>query len=151
MSIEARLQSLGLSLPPVPAAAGAYLQCVRTGDLLFLAGGLPFDENRKITGIVPTDVSVEEAVEGARIIVLNRLAVIKEAIGSLDKVVRFVTLNGFVNSSPDFHDHPTILNGASELLVDIFGERGRHSRTAVGVAALPLNAAVEINMVLEVE
>jgi len=151
MSIEARLQSLGLVLPTVPAAAGAYLQCVQSGNLLFLAGGLPFDQSRKITGQVPTDVSIEEAIEGARIIVLNRLAVIKETIGSLDKIVRFVTLNGFVNSASNFYDHPTILNGASELIVEIFGDRGHHSRTAIGVAALPLNAAVEINMIVEVE
>jgi enamine deaminase RidA (YjgF/YER057c/UK114 family) len=89
-------------------------------------------------------------VEGARIIVLNRLAVIKEAIGSLDNVKQIVTLNGFVNSDPDFTGHPAVVNGASELLVEIFGERGMHSRTALGVAALPLDVAVEINMIVEV-
>jgi enamine deaminase RidA (YjgF/YER057c/UK114 family) len=84
-------------------------------------------------------------------VVLNRLAVIRDEIGSLDKVVRIVTLNGFVNSEPDFHAHPLVINGASELLVGIFGEKGQHSRTALGVASLPLDVAVEINLVVEVE
>ena len=84
-------------------------------------------------------------------IVLNRLAVVKQEIGSLDKVVRIVTLNGFVNSAPDFYGHPQVVNGASELLIEIFGEKGKHSRTALGAAALPLNVAVEINMIVEVE
>jgi enamine deaminase RidA (YjgF/YER057c/UK114 family) len=83
--------------------------------------------------------------------VLNRLAVVKQEIGSLDKVVRIVTLNGFVNSAPDFYGHPQVVNGASELLIEIFGEKGKHSRTALGAAALPLNVAVEINMIVEVE
>jgi enamine deaminase RidA (YjgF/YER057c/UK114 family) len=123
---------------------------VRTGNLLFLSGGLPIDGDRKIIGKVPSQVSVEEAREGARMVVLNRLAVIQDEIGSLDKVVRIVTLNGFVNSEPDFHGHPQVINGASELLVQIFGEKGQHSRTALGVAALPLDVAVEINLVVEV-
>jgi enamine deaminase RidA (YjgF/YER057c/UK114 family) len=100
---------------------------------------------------VPTDVSIDEAREGARIIILNRLAVIEEEIGSLDKVRRIVALNGFVNSEPDFHGHPQVINGASELLVELFGEKGKHSRTALGAAALPLNVAVEINLIVEVE
>ena len=147
----ARLESLGLKLPEVPAPVAAYVNCVRSGNLLFLSGGLPIDGDRKVIGKVPADVSVEEAQEGARIIVLNRLAVVKQEVGSLDKVTRIVALNGFVNSAPDFHDHPQVINGASELLIEIFGERGKHSRTALGAAALPLNVAVEINMIVEVE
>lgn len=150
-TISAKLSSLGLSLPAVPAPVAAYVNCVRSGNLLFLSGGLPIDGDRKIIGKVPSEVSVEEAKEGARIIILNRLAVIQEAIGSLDKVVQVVALNGFVNSEPDFYGHPQVINGASELLVEIFGERGKHSRTALGAAALPLNVAVEINLVVEVE
>jgi len=149
-SIESRLAALGLALPEVPAPLAAYVNCVRSGNLLFLSGGLSIDGERKILGKVPTDVSVEEAVEAARIAILNRLAVIKAEVGSLDKVVRIVTLNGFVSSAPDFHGHPRVINGASELLIEIFGDKGRHSRTALGVAALPLDCTVEINLVVEV-
>ncbi|MBB5349918.1 enamine deaminase RidA (YjgF/YER057c/UK114 family) [Haloferula luteola] len=145
------LESLGYQLPQVPAPVAAYVNCVRSGNLLFLSGGLPIDGDRKIIGKVPTDVSPEEAAEGARIIMLNRLAVIRDEIGSLDQVVRIVALNGFVNSEPDFFGHPQVVNGASEFLLEVFGERGKHSRTALGAAALPLNVAVEINMIVEVE
>lgn len=147
----AHLESLGHTLPEVPAPVAAYVNCVRTGNLLFLSGGLPIDGERKIIGKVPSVVSPEEAAEGARIIMLNRLAVIRDEIGSLDKVTRIVALNGFVNSEPDFHGHPQVINGASEFLLEVFGERGKHSRTALGAAALPLDVAVEINMIVEVE
>ncbi len=150
-SIVDKLAAMGLALPAVPAPVAAYVNCVRSGNLLFLSGGLPIDGERKVTGKVPTDISVEEAREGARMIILNRLAVIKDAIGSLDKVRRIVSLGGFVNSEPDFFGHPQVVNGASELLVELFGEKGKHSRTALGAAALPLNVAVEINLIVEVE
>lgn len=150
-SILARIESLGLRLPEVPTPVAAYVNSVRSGNLLFLSGGLPIDGDRKVIGKVPGDVSIEEAQEGARIIVLNRLAVVKQEIGSLDKVKQIVALNGFVNSAPDFYGHPQVVNGASELLIEIFGEKGRHSRTALGAAALPLNVAVEINLIVEVE
>lgn len=146
----AKLESLGHSLPEVPTPVAAYVNCVRSGNLLFLSGGLPIDGERKVIGKVPTDVSPEEAAEGARIVILNRLAVVRDEIGSLDKVKRIVALNGFVNSAPDFHGHPQVINGASELLLAVFGERGKHSRTALGAAALPLNVAVEINLIVEV-
>ena len=151
MTILEKITSLGLTLPTVPTPLAAYVNCVRTGNLLFLAGGLPIDGDTKVIGKVPTDVSIDEAKEGARMIVLNRLAVIQDAIGSLDKIKQIVTLTGFVNSETDFYGHPQVLNGASELLVEIFGERGKHSRTALGVASLPLNVAVEINMIVEIE
>ena len=151
MSITAKLASLGLSLPAVPAPVAAYVNCVRSGNLLFLSGGLPIDGDKKVIGKVPTDVSIEEAKEGARMIILNRLAVIQDEIGSLDKVKQIVSLGGFVNSEPDFNGHPQVINGASELLVEIFGDRGKHSRTALGAAALPLNVAVEINLIVEIE
>ena len=150
-SILARIESLGLALPDVPVPVAAYVNCVRSGNLLFLSGGLPIDGDRKVVGKVPGDVSIEEAQEGARIIILNRLAVVKQEIGSLDKVTRIVALNGFVSSAPDFYGHPQVINGASELLIEIFGDKGKHSRTALGAAALPLNVAVEINMIVEVE
>lgn len=151
MTILEKINSLGLTLPAVPAPVAAYVNCVRSGNLLFISGGLPIDGDNKVIGKVPTDVSIEEAQEGARIIILNRLAVIQDAIGSLDKVKQIVSLGGFVNSEPDFYGHPQVVNGASELLVEIFGERGKHSRTALGAAALPLNVAVEINLIVEIE
>jgi enamine deaminase RidA (YjgF/YER057c/UK114 family) len=149
-SILEKLAALGLSLPAVPAPVAAYVNCVRSGNLLFLSGGLPIDGETKVIGKVPTAVSIDEAREGARMIILNRLAVIRDAIGSLDKVKQIVALNGFVNSEPDFYGHPQVINGASELLVELFGEQGKHSRTALGAAALPLNVAVEINLIVEV-
>jgi enamine deaminase RidA (YjgF/YER057c/UK114 family) len=150
-TILEKIASLGLSLPDVPAPIAAYVNCVRSGNLLFLSGGLPIDGERKIIGKLPSDVSVEQGYEAARICILNRLAVVQAEIGSLDKIKRIVTLNGFVASDPDFYGHPQVINGASELLVEIFGEKGKHSRTALGVASLPLNVAVEINLVVEVE
>lgn len=146
-----KISALGLTLPAVPAPVAAYVNCMRSGNLLFLSGGLPIDGDKKVIGKVPSVVSIEEAQEGARIIILNRLAVIQEEIGSLDKVKQIVALNGFVNSEPDFFGHPQVVNGASELLVQIFGDKGKHSRTALGAAALPLNVAVEINLIVEVE
>lgn len=151
MTATENLARLGLTLPSVPAPVAAYVNCVRTGNLLFLSGGLPIDGDKKVIGQVPRDVTIEEAQEGARIIILNRLAVIASEIGSIDRVTRIVALNGFVNSATDFYDHPKVINGASELLIEIFGEKGKHSRTALGAAALPLNVAVEINLIVEVE
>ena len=146
-----KLTALGLTLPAVPAPVAAYVNCVRSGNLLFLSGGLPVDGAKKITGKVPGEVTIDDAREAARMIILNRLAVIRDAIGSLDKVKQFVSLSGYVNSAADFHGHPQVINGASELLVELFGDKGRHSRTALGAAALPLNAAVEISLIVEVE
>ena len=151
MTILEKIASLGLSLPAVPTPVAAYVNCVRSGNLLFLSGGLPIDGDRKIIGKVPSAVSIDEAKEGARMIILNRLAVIQDEIGSLDKVKQIVTLTGFVNSEPDFYGHPQVINGASELLVEIFGDRGKHSRTALGAASLPLDVAVEINLIVEIE
>ncbi len=146
-----KIASLGLTLPAVPAPVAAYVNCVRTGNLLFLSGGLPIDGDRKVIGKVPTTISIDEAKEGARMIILNRLAVIQDEIGTLDRVKQVVALTGFVNSEPDFYGHPQVMNGASELLVEIFGDKGKHSRTALGAAALPLNVAVEINLIVEIE
>lgn len=150
MNIESRIQELGYSLPEAPAPAGSYVNCVHSGNLLFLAGGIPPFDNDTYLGKVPTDTSVETAQEAARLITLNRLAVVKAEIGDLDKVTRIVNVGGFVNSEPDFYQHPVVINGCSDLLVEIFGDKGVHSRTAMGAAALPLNVSVEINMIVEV-
>jgi len=150
-TIHSSLERLGLTLPAVPEPVAAYVNCVRSGNLLFLSGGLPIDGDRKILGKVPSQVGIDEAREAARMIILNRLAVIQAETGSLDKVRRIVALNGFVNCDPDFTGHPQVINGASELLVELFGERGKHSRTALGAASLPLGVAVEINLIVEVD
>ncbi len=151
-SITEKMAELGLSLPEVPAPVAAYVNCVRSGNLLHLSGGLPIKpDGSMITGKVPTDLSPEDAQEAAKLCILNRIAVVKEEIGSLDKVKQIVALTGFVNSEPDFNGHPVVINGASELLVEVFGDKGKHSRTALGAAALPLGVAVEINLVVEVE
>lgn len=151
MAPSEKLASLGLTLPSVPAPVAAYVNCVRSGNLLFLSGGLPIDGDRKIIGKVPSVVSIEEAQTAARMIILNRLAIVENEIGSLDRVKQIVALNGFVNCEPDFYAHPQVINGASELLVEIFGEKGKHSRTALGAASLPLNVSVEINLIVEIE
>ncbi len=127
------------------------MNCTRSGNLLFLAGGIPPLTDDTYIGKVPTDTSVEVAQEAARLITLNRLAVVKEEIGDLDKITKIVNVGGFVNSEPDFYQHPAVINGCSDLLVEIFGDKGIHSRTAMGAAALPLNVSVEINMIIEVQ
>ena len=149
-SIESKIQELGYTLPEAPAPAGSYVNCVRSGNLLFLAGGIPPLDDDTFLGKVPTDTSVETAQQAARLITLNRLAVVKAEIGDLDHIERIVNVGGFVNSEPDFYQHPAVINGCSDLLVEIFGDKGVHSRTAMGAAALPLNASVEINMIVEV-
>jgi enamine deaminase RidA (YjgF/YER057c/UK114 family) len=150
-TIESRIQELGHSLPEAPAPAGSYVNCVRSGNLLFLAGGIPPIDDDRYLGKVPTDTSVETAQQAARLITLNRLAVVKNEIGDLDQITRIVNVGGFVNSEPDFYQHPAVINGCSDLLVEIFGDQGIHSRTAMGAAALPLNVSVEINMIVEVK
>ena len=150
--IRQRLSDLGYAIYDAPAPVGSYVQCVRTGNLLHLSGGISV--NGECTGgdgylLHPEQLrKLEQYADDSA--VLNRLAVIVQAVGSLEKVSRIVAVNGFVNAGPDFYDHPKVLNGASDLLVEAFGEIGRHSRTAVGVSALPLNVAVEISMVVEV-
>lgn len=148
--IESRIHELGYALPNPPAPAGSYANCVRTGNLLFLAGGIPPLDDDTYLGKVPTDTSIETAQDAARAITLNRLAVIKDEIGDLDKVGRIVNVGGFVNSEPNFYQHPEVINGCSDLLVNIFGDKGIHSRTAMGASALPLNVSVEINMIVEI-
>jgi enamine deaminase RidA (YjgF/YER057c/UK114 family) len=144
---EQRLQELGLTLPAPRQAAGNYVSCVRAGNLLFTAGQ-GTDEYR---GKLGKDVTVDVGYLAARQCALNLLTAVKQEIGELGKVKRIVKLLGFVNSEPDFTDQPKVMNGASDLLVSIFGEKGKHARSAVGMAQLPNNNAVEVEMVLEIE
>ncbi len=152
MSIEQRIVELGLELPPPPSPAGNYVPAVRTGNLLYIAGQLPV-RNGEIThtGQAGKEHTVESAREAARVAALNTLAAIKAGAGSLDAVKRIVFVNGFVNAVSNFPDSPAILNGASDLFVEVFGEKGKHARAAVSVAGLPRHAAVEIQVVVELE
>lgn len=152
VSPEEKLKELGISLPVAPAALGAYVPCVQTGSLLFLSGQLPLHEGKLIhTGRLGESVSLSEAREDARQTVMNALSNVRAVLGSLDRVAKCVKLNGYVASAPDFTDQPAVLNAASEFLRDIFGDRGRHSRVAVGVSVLPLNSPLEIDFLFEVK
>lgn len=144
---EERLEELGLKLPPPRPSAGNYVSCVRVGNLLFTAGQ-GTDEYR---GRLGEDVTTEVGYDAARQCTLNLLTVIKQEIGELSKVKKIVKILGFVNSSSDFTDQPKVMNGASDLLVQVFGDKGKHGRSAVGMAQLPNNNAVEVEMVLEIE
>jgi enamine deaminase RidA (YjgF/YER057c/UK114 family) len=149
-AVESALEALGLHLPPVAAPGGKYVPYVRWGDLLFLSGVISTREGQVITGTVGIDKTVEEAYEAARCCALLELASIKQALGSLDKVERIISVNGYVNAVPGFSDSPQIINGASELFAKIYGDRGLHARAAIGVSGLPRNALVEIQMVVGV-
>jgi len=149
-AVVARLAELGLSLPAVAAPAGAYIPAVVSGNLVYTAGQLPFvDGALPATGKVGAGVSPEDAKEYARLAALGGLAAAESAIGSLDRVTRVVKVVGFVASDPAFSGQPGVVNGASELLGEVFGEAGRHARSAVGVAVLPLDSPVEVELILE--
>lgn len=149
-ALEARLAELGISIPPVAAPVAAYVPAVATGNLVMTAGQLPFVEGAlPATGKVGAEVSAEAAAGYARTAVLNALAAAQTAIGSLDRVTRVVKVVVFVASAPDFTGQPGVANGASTVLGEIFGDRGQHARSAVGVAVLPLDAPVEVELTLE--
>ena len=148
--IDARLAELGISIPQLAKPVAAYVPAVVTGHLVYTAGQLPFVEGvLPATGKVGAEVTAEEAAGYARTCVLNALAAAQSVIGSLDRVTRIVKVTGFVASTPDFTGQPIVLNGASEVLGEIFGEAGQHARSAVGVAVLPLDAPVEVELILE--
>ena len=149
--IESKLAELGITLPtPTPPVAN-YVPVVRTGNLLFVSGQVSIDGTGTIaTGKLGAGLDVEAGRVAAKLCAINILAQVKAAVGDLEKVVRVVKLVGFVNSAPDFTDHPKVINGASDLFVEVLGDKGRHARSAVGIAALPFNAAVEVEAVVEV-
>jgi enamine deaminase RidA (YjgF/YER057c/UK114 family) len=149
---EARLRELGLELPAVPEPGGAYVPATRTGTLIFTAGQLPL-ENGKLhtTGKVGDAVPVEEAYEAARLCALNALAAAAAEAGGLNRIRRVVKVTGFVASAAGFNAQPQVINGASELIGEVFGEAGLHARSAVGVAELPLNSPVEVELIAELE
>ena len=150
---EDKLKEMGITLPPPSAPAGSYVPAVRTGNLLFMAGSGPANrpDGTRPTGKVGKDLSGEEGYEAARLVGINLLARLKEELGDLGKVVRVVKLLSMVNAVTDFTEHPSVANGCSDLMVEVFGERGRHGRSAVGMGSLPFNIPVEIEMIVEVE
>ena len=152
MKVEEKLKEIGLELPPAVQPVANYVTAVRTGNLVFLSGQGPLREDGTlITGKIGSDLTQDEGYEAARRVGLGLLASLKTEIGDLDKVRRVVKILGMVNCMPDFIDQPKVINGASDLLVDVFGDKGKHARSAVGMNALPMNIAVEIEMIVEVE
>ena len=148
--IEERLKELAIEIPTPPSPAGSYIPVVTTGNLAFVSGQIPMREGKVIfEGKVPSVQSLDSAREAAKICIINGLAQLKANLGTLDKITKFVRISGFVNSDPDFTEHPKVINAASDLLVEIFGDMAKHSRIAVGVASLPLKSTVEIDMVVE--
>lgn len=151
MSLEQRLREMGLELPPVPVPVAAYVPGVQAGQLIFTSGQLPSVQGElRYKGRLGLDLSVEEGYEAARLCAINALAVVKELAGDLAAVERIVKVVGYVNCTDDFTQQPQVINGASELLVELFGPAGRHARAAVGVNTLPLGAAVELDMIVQV-
>ncbi|TDT99476.1 enamine deaminase RidA (YjgF/YER057c/UK114 family) [Azorhizobium sp. AG788] len=150
-SVEQKLAELGITLPTPTAPLANYVPSVRTGNLLFISGQVSIDGAGKLsTGKLGTGLDVDAGRAAARLCGINLIAQMKVALGDLDKVVRIVKLVGFVNSAPDFVDHPKVINGCSDLFVEVFGDKGRHARSAVGIAALPFDAAVEVEAIVEV-
>jgi enamine deaminase RidA (YjgF/YER057c/UK114 family) len=147
--IEEKLKSLQITLPNPPTPAGSYIPAIKTGNLLFISGQIPMDNGKVLfTGKV-TNENLETAQKSAKMCAINLLAQMKRELGSLDKVTKIVRISGFVNSDPEFYQHPKIINAASDLFFEIFGDKGKHSRIAVGVSVLPLNSMTEIDAIVE--
>jgi enamine deaminase RidA (YjgF/YER057c/UK114 family) len=149
-STENRLLELGITLPPAPAPGGNYVSAKAAGNLLYLAGVISTGPSGVITGTVGADRTIAEGYDAARACVLTQLAVLKRTLGSLDQVKEIVSVNGYVNAIAGFPDPPKVINGASDLLLEVFGESGQHARAAIGVSALPRNALVEVQMIVSV-
>ncbi len=151
--VDQRLEELGIEIPTPAAPVANYVGWVKSGNLVFTAGQVPLKDGAfQYQGVVGKDVSVEDAAEAAKLCAINIIAQVKDACGGdLSKVKRVVKLVGFVNGVPEFQDQPKVINGASDLMVAVFGERGKHARSAVGAGSLPLNVSVEIEAVVEVE
>jgi len=152
MKVEKRLEELGLTLPEAPTPAGTYLSAKRQGNLLYLAGAGPTLDGKAVyEGKVGAEVSLEDAYKAAQLTMLNLLAVMKKELGDLDRVKSVVKVLGLVACAPGFYATPAVINGASDLLFELYGEAGRHARSAIGVFALPINIPVEVEMIVEVE
>ena len=152
-NIDNRLAELGIELPQAAAPVANYVGFVQTGNLVFTAGQVPLKDGEfQYQGVVGKDVSIEDATAAARLCAINILSQVKAACGGdLDRVVRCVKLVGFVNGAPEFEGHPTVINGASDLMVEVFADKGKHARSAVGAGSLPLNVSVEIEGIFEID
>ena len=149
--IKEKLDTLGITLPTPPKPAGSYIPVVRTGNLVFVSGQIPIKDGKILySGKVTKDLSIEDAQKGARLCAINGLAQLNSEFGNLEKISKIVRVSGFVNSPPEFTEQPKVINGASDLLFEIFEEKGQHTRVAVGVSSLPLNSAVEIDLIVEI-
>ena len=149
--IEKRLKELGIIIPNAPKPDGSYIPVVLTGKLAFVSGQIPIKDGQIVyQGKVGTTQSIDNAKEAAKLCIINGLAQIETYCGTLDNLEKIIKISGFVNSTKDFTEHPKVINAASDLLMKIFGEKGRHSRIAIGVSSLPLNATVEIDMIVEI-
>ena len=149
--IEEKIKSIGIKLPNPPSPAGSYIPVVKSGNLLYVSGQIPMEDGKvAFTGKV-SDANIETAQKSARICAINILAQLKKELGDLEKISRIVRLSGFVNSGPEFTQQPKVINAASDLFYEIFGECGKHSRIAVGVSSLPLNSMTEIDAIVETE
>ena len=149
--IEEKLNELGVSLPTAPKPAGSYVPVVVSGKLAFVSGQIPIKDGQVIyQGKVGIEQSIEQAQKAAKLCIINGLAQINTYFGTLDNLEKIIKISGFVNSAQDLTEHPKVINAASDFLVEIFGEEGRHSRIAIGVSSLPLNATVEIDMLVEI-
>lgn len=150
--VEAKLKQLRITLPTPPNPVANYVNAVRSGNLIFLAGAGPRKEDGSyITGKLGKDFSIDQGYQAARLVAIDQLAVLKAEVGDLNKITRIVKILGMVNSDPTFTDQPRVINGFSDLMVEVFGDRGKHARSAVGMASLPFGIPVEVEMVVEVQ
>ena len=149
---EAKLDSMGIVLPKTSTPVANFVNTVQVGNLLFLSGNGPLKPDGKfITGKVGKDLTIEEGYEAARLTAINQIAILKNTLGDLSRVKRIIRVTGMVNAAPDFTQHPSVVNGFSDLMVAVFDERGKHTRAAVGMASLPFDIAVEIDLIVEIE
>ena len=152
MKIEAKLEELGLTLPAAPTPMANYVTCRQVGNLLFFSGAGPFEEGKPVVfGKVGDELTQEQGYAAARLTGLNLIAQLKKELGDLDRIKQFVKVQAFVASAPDFMAQPAVMNGVSDLFVEVFGEKGKHARTAVAVPQLPFNIPIEVEMIVEVE
>ena len=152
MSFESKVKEMGLTIPEVAKPVAAYVPAIKVGDYVYTSGQIPFVQGTlAYAGKIGKDLPLEQGYEAAKVCALNCLAAVKSVIGSLDNIEQIVKVVGFVNSAPGFVDQPKVINGASELVGNIFGKQGEHSRSAVGVPELPINAAVEVEMIVKVK
>jgi len=149
---EQKIKQLGIELPQIPESLGSYQDMVKVGDLVFLSGKGPFKADGKyITGKVGQDLTANEGYQAARLSAINQLAILKQTFGSLNKIKRIIKVNGYVHTADSFTEQSKVMNGFSDLLIEVFGEQGRHARTSVGVFTLPQNMAVEVEMIVEMK